>query len=168
LRFLGIGNGNDLADMYLRLQQRGHDVRVFVGEKETRDIFRGMLDFTDDWERELAWAKDGILIFEGVEWGETQDALRKKGFHVIGGSALGDRLETDRAFGQEIFRKIGLSTAAVHEFDDFDRAMDFIRKNRDRYVVKFSGEGFASTRNYVGVMDDGEDVIAVLRLQRDR
>src|SRR3954468_10141155 len=43
MRFLGIGKGNDLADMYLRIQQRGHDVRVYVGDPQARDIFRGML-----------------------------------------------------------------------------------------------------------------------------
>src|SRR5689334_13432138 len=132
MRFLGIGKGNDLADMYLRLQQRGHDVRVFVGDPEARDIFRGMLTFTEDWERDLEWARDGILIFEGIGWGETQDALRRKGFHVIGGSALGDRLETDRAFGQEVLRGMGLLTAASHPFDDFDRAIEFVRDNRMR------------------------------------
>jgi phosphoribosylamine--glycine ligase len=168
LRFLGIGKGNDLADMYLRIQQRGHDVRVYVGDPQARDIFRGMLTFTDDWQRELEWARDGILIFEGIGWGETQDALRKRGFHVIGGSALGDRLETDRAFGQDVLRRIGLSTAASHEFHNFDRAIEFVEKNRGRYVLKFSGEGFASTRNYVGTMDSGDDVLAVLHLQRDR
>ena len=154
--------------MYLRLAQRGHEVRVFVGDESAHDIFRGMLTFTDDWERDLAWARDGILIFEGIGWGETQDRLRKEGFHVIGGSALGDRLEMDREFGQDVLRRIGLVTAASHPFDDFDRAIAFVRQNRRRYVVKFSGHGFASTRNYVGEMDNADDVIAILELQRSR
>lgn len=154
--------------MYLRIQERGHDVRVYVGDAGARDIFRGMLTFVDDWERELEWARDGILIFEGIGWGETQDALRTRGFHVVGGSALGDRLETDRAFGQQVLRDIGLPTATSHEFFDFNEAMGFVKTNPGRYVVKFSGEGFASTRNYVGAIDSGEDVIAVLRLQRQR
>lgn len=168
MRFLGIGNGNDLADMYLRIQQRGHDVRVYVGDPHARDIFRGLLRFIDDWEGELEWARQGILIFEGVGWGATQDRLRKDGFRVIGGSALGDRLETDRAYGQAVLRSIGLETAASHPFDDFDRAIDFVRRHPRRYVVKFSGEGFASTRNYVGTMENGDDIVAVLRLQGDR
>jgi phosphoribosylamine---glycine ligase len=168
MHFLGIGKGNDHADMYLRLQQRGHDVRVFVGDPAARDIFRGMLTFTDDWKRDLGWARDGVLIFEGIGWGETQDALRQEGYHVIGGSALGDRLETDRAYAQQVLRDIGLRTAASHPFTSFEEAIAFVREQPGRYVIKYSGEGFASTRNYVGDMDDGEDVIAVLKLQRDR
>ncbi len=168
MRFLGIGKGNDLADLYWRLQQQGHEVRVFVGDKDARDIFAGMLTFTEDWQRELSWARDGILIFEGIGWGETQDRLRAEGFNVIGGSAVGDRLETDRAYGQNILRSVGLQTAAVHEFEDFDAAISAVQLSPARYVLKFSGEGFASTRNYVGEMEDGADVIAVLRLQRAR
>lgn len=172
MRFLGVGKGNDLADLYLRLQAQGHEVKVFVADPEAHDIFRGMLQFTDDWEEELPWirqaGRDGILIFEGIGWGETQDRLRREGFGVIGGSALGDRLETDREFGQQVLRRMGLQTAATHPFDDFDRAIAFVDRNRGRYVVKFSGEGFASTRNYVGEMEQGDDVLAVLRLQRDR
>jgi phosphoribosylamine--glycine ligase len=169
LRILGIGKGNDLADIYLRLQSSGHDVRVFVGDPEAHDIFRGMLTFTDDWQRDLAWVRDdGFILFEGIGWGETQDRLRAEGYRVIGGSALGDRLETDRAFGQEVLRGIGLLTAASHEFDDFDAAIRFVAQTRSRYVLKFSGQGFASTRNYVGEMENGDDVAAVLRLQRDR
>lgn len=168
MRFLGIGKGNDLADLYWRLQQQGHEVRVFVGDEDGRDIFAGMLTFTNDWERELQWAREGILIFEGIGWGETQDRLRAEGFNVIGGSAVGDRLETDRAYGQSILRSVGLQTAAVHEFEDFEEAIRAIQLSPARYVLKFSGQGFASTRNYVGEMEDGADVIAVLRLQRAR
>jgi phosphoribosylamine---glycine ligase len=172
VRFLGIGKGNDLADMYLRLQSAGHEVRVYVGEEEAHDIFAGMLTFTPDWQADLPWIReagpDGILIFEGIGWGETQDKLRTEGFNVIGGGALGDRLETDRAYGQQVLRDIGLATAESHEFESFERAISFVEKTRSRYVLKFSGQGFASTRNYVGELEDGADVIAVLRLQRDR
>jgi phosphoribosylamine--glycine ligase len=171
LRFLGIGKGNDLADMYLRLGEQGHEVRVYAGDPEARDIFAGMLQFTDDWQRDLAWIReagpDGVLLFEGIGWGETQDRLRSEGNQVIGGSALGDRLETDRAFGQELMRNAGLVTADTFEFEGFDAAIAFVEETRRRYVLKFSGQGFASTRNYVGEMEQGEDIVAVLRLQRD-
>jgi phosphoribosylamine--glycine ligase len=172
MRFLGVGKGNDCGDIYLRLQQRGHEVRVFVEDPEAHDIMEGMLTFTANWRDELEWIRragsDGIIIFEGVGWGETQDALRREGFQVVGGSAFGDRLEQDRSFGQEWMHRLGMHTAAVHEFSDFAEAIEFVERARQRFVLKFSGHGFASTRNYVGVMEDGADVAAVLRLQRSR
>ena len=172
MRFLGVGKGNDCGDIYLRLQQGGHEVRVFVEDAEARDIMEGMLSFTGDWRAELEWirsaGRDGIIIFEGVGWGETQDSLRREGFHVVGGSAFGDRLEQDRQFGQEWMHRLGMRTAAAHEFWDFNAAIEFVEREQQRLVLKFSGHGFASTRNYVGVMENGEDVSAVLRLQRSR
>lgn len=172
LRFLGVGKGNDLADLYYRLAADGHDVRVYAGDPEADDIFRGMLTRCNEWERELPWVREagaeGILIFEGVGWGETQDRLRAEGYNVIGGSALGDRLELDRAYGQQLLSEAGLSIAEHFEFENFNTAIEFVRERPGRYVLKYSGAGFASTRNYVGEMDRGEDIIAVLRQQRDR
>jgi phosphoribosylamine--glycine ligase len=172
MRFLGIGKGNDLGDMYLRLQAAGHDVRVHVDDPDSRDILAGMLRFIPDWRGELPWIReaneDGIIVFEGIGWGERQDELRAQGYHVVGGSGFGDRLESDRAFGQEWMHLIGMQTAAVREFDDFEEGRHFLEANPARYVLKFSGQGFASTRNYVGVMDSGADMIAVLDVQRRR
>jgi hypothetical protein len=57
VRFLGIGETNDLGDMYLRLKQDGHDVRVYRSYEDAADIMEGMLDFTSDWQRELGWVR---------------------------------------------------------------------------------------------------------------
>ncbi|HXI13841.1 MAG TPA: phosphoribosylglycinamide synthetase C domain-containing protein [Thermoanaerobaculia bacterium] len=172
MRFLGIGYGNDLGDLYLRLSARGHEVRVYVDDPELRDIMSGMMVFTLDWEADLGWIREaeqnGIIIFEGNGWGAIQDRLRAEGYNVVGGSALGDRLESDRAYGQQLLRDVGLQTAETFEFHDFDEAIRFLRREGRRFVLKFSGSGFASTRNYVGEMTSGADMIALLETQRDR
>ena len=46
MRFLGIGEYNDLAAMYHGLARRGHQVRVHVEDPSCRDIHAGMLAFT--------------------------------------------------------------------------------------------------------------------------
>ena len=166
MRFLGIGDTNDLAAMYRGLAQRGHDVRVFVRDAEYRDVFAGLLDFTDDWQGELAWLRasggDGIALFETASDGATQDALRREGFQVVGGSAFGDRLEADREFGQSVLRSIGLPTAASHPFADYRSASAFVKAHPARYVLKLNGADAARTRNCVGSADDGLDVAALL------
>ena len=152
MRFLGIGDTVDLGDMYLRLQSSGHEVRVHAADAEAHDVMRGMLCFTDDWRAELDWVreagKDGAILFETASLGETQDELRRGGFNVIGGSALGDRLENDREYGQSVLRSVGLRTARSHEFTNFDEAIDFVAKARGRYVFKLNGrhEGEAVIR----------------------
>jgi phosphoribosylamine--glycine ligase len=171
MRVLGVGHHNDLGDLYMRLMARGHEVRVYIADPESNDILAGLVDRSVSWESDLDWVRavpDGLVIFEETGWGQEQDRLRRQGFRVIGGSALGDRLENDRVFGQNALHDAGLRTARSFEFDGFDGAIAHILKEPARYVLKFSGEDFASTRSYVGVLDGGEDVLGALRLQRAR
>src|SRR3978361_1231270 len=106
MRFLGIGDTCDLAALYMRLLTEGHEVKVFVKEPLAQGTMAGVVPHTSRWESELDWVRasgdQGIILFENVAEarGELQDKLRKDGFHVIGGSAYGGRLENHRAFGQ--------------------------------------------------------------------
>jgi phosphoribosylamine--glycine ligase len=173
MRVLGIGNYNDLGDLYMRLASAGHAVRVHVADADSRDILDGLVERSQSWESDVDWVaaggrKDGLVLFEGTGWGILQDRLRRQGLRVIGGSALGDRLELDRVEGQRILERAGLRTAPTVEIDGFDEAIAFLERAPGRYVLKFSGGGFASTRSYVGVLDDARDLLAVLRLQRAR
>lgn len=43
MRFLGVGNYNDLGAMYHGLRQRGHELRVCVEDPACEDVFGGML-----------------------------------------------------------------------------------------------------------------------------
>ena len=172
MRFLGIGETNELGDMYLRLKSRGHDVRVYMSDEESAGVMDGMLHFTPDWKDELEWissaGNDGIIVFETASDGILQDKLRVKGYNVIGGSALGDRLESDRAYGQKVLQDHGIRTAAMHEFDDFSDAMDFVCKARRRYVLKLNGTIWSSMSTYAGQLNSGEDMLAVLRATKRR
>ena len=171
MRVLGVGETNDLGAMYHGLVQRGHQVKVFVQEQASRDVYAGMLDFTDDWRGEIAWLReagdDGFVLFESAVRGAEQDALRRDGLQVIGGAALGDRLECDREFGQEVLRGFGLHTAASHRFSGYQAAIDFLRRDGGRFVLKFNGANSPRTRNYVGEMDDSADMLALLGMYRD-
>lgn len=167
MRFLGIGETVDLGDMYLRLQAAGHEVKIFAGDAEAHDVMRGMLTFTEDWRAELPWVRDGgddgVILFETASLGAIQEELRGDGFNVIGGSALGDRLESDREYGQSVLRDHGMWTAASRDFTSFADAVAFVERVPGRYVFKLNGGDWSSTRGYVGVMPRGEDMVALLR-----
>jgi phosphoribosylamine--glycine ligase len=168
MRFLAIGDTCDMASMYVRLVEQGHEVRIFVSEPGCHDVLAGMVPRTPDWKQELGWVRaageDGIVIFENVSHnrGALQEELRRDGFHVVGGSAYGDRLENDRAFAQTTLAELDFPICRVEEFDTAESGQEFIARNPGRYVLKFNGHGFASADNYVGRMDDGRDVKAVI------
>jgi phosphoribosylamine--glycine ligase len=172
MRFLGVGTSCDLGAMYQRLMAAGHEVRVYNAELAEHGVMQGLLHHVEDWRKQLGWVReagaDGVIIFETAEQGAEQDQLRREGFFVVGGSALGDRLENDRAFGQAALAQVGLTTAPAHSFDDFDAAIAYIRAHPRRYVFKLNGSAASSWRNYVGQAPDGSDVVALLRGQAAR
>lgn len=158
--------------MYLRLVDEGHDVRVYIADFATLGVMEGLLQRVDDWRAELEWIREargeGVIVFEDAEHGALQDALRRDGFQVIGGSAFGDRLENDRGFGQSVLAELGLSTIEAHRFHRVGDAIDFIRERPARYVFKLDGGQWSSWRNYVGQAEDGGDMIALLLGQERR
>ncbi len=165
MRFLGVTETCDLGSLYMRLISEGHEVKVFVGEEAAGGTMAGLVPKAGDWRSELDWVgSDGIILFEAVSegYGALQDRLRAEGHRVVGGSAFGDRLENDRAYAQEVLEGLGLQTAAVREFDDASAGDSFLAAHPGRYVLKFSGPGFASSDNYVGQREDGSDVRAML------
>lgn len=140
------------------LKQEGHDVKLYIGEKGRRQNFDNLVKKTNNWKKEINWVgKDGLIIFDDVGWGKDQDRLRKKGYLVVGGSAGGDKLEMDREFGQEIFKKYGLKTVPLIDFDDIEDAILYVRKNKKPWVIK-RNDGMSKFMSYVGAFDDGRDV----------
>ena len=166
MRVLGITETCDLGSMYLRLLRDGHEVRVSVSERLASGTMAGMVPRTTDWRNELSWVREaggeGLILFEAVAFGELQDQLRADGFNVIGGSAFGDRLENDRAFAQQFLLENGLSIAPTREFEDVEEALEDLRTNPRRCVLKNSS---SAGETFVGLFPDGRDIAALLRLR---
>jgi len=140
------------------LKKEGHDVKLYISEKKRRNNFDNLVEKTKDWKKEISWVgKDGLIIFDDVGWGKDQDKLRKKGYLVVGGSAGGDKLEMDREFGQAIFKKYGLKTVPLVDFEDIEEAILHVRKNRNAWVIK-RNDGMSKFMSYVGAFEDGRDV----------
>lgn len=164
MRFLGIGDYCDLGSLYMRLLEEGHEVKVYISNPLCAGTLAGLVTHTENWRDEMAWVREagdqGIIIFENAAEGRgaLQDDLRRHGLHVIGGSAYGDRLENDRAFGQHVLRGLGLSICECHEFESARSASGFLYTHPGRYVVKFNGP----RESFVGRLDDGADVRAFL------
>jgi phosphoribosylamine---glycine ligase len=163
MRVLGVSETCDLGSMYLRLIAEGHEVRVAVSEPLAAGTMAGMVPRTADWRAELPWIREagseGFILFEAIGFGALQDELRRDGFNVVGGSALGDRLEEDRAFAQELLGSLGLRVAQAVEFDSIETALADLKARPRRCVFKRSA---SAGDTFVGELDDGRDVAAFL------
>ncbi|MDB5712695.1 MAG: hypothetical protein JWO15_92 [Sphingomonadales bacterium] len=169
MKFFGVTETCDLGALYMKLLAEGHEVRILVTEPMAQGTMAGIVDRVPDLETGLTWVgAGGIVIFESVSegFGERQDALRRRGFQVVGGSAYGDLLENDRAYGLGLLAELGFPEGHVWEFSDADLADEFLSQRPGRYVLKFSGSDHSSQDNYLGQSADGSDVRAVLAARK--
>ena len=166
MRVLGIGEWNDLGDLYLNLLRDGNDVRVYIADPKAHDILDGLVQRVEDWRDHLGWIREagdeGVIVFETVHHGPLQDELRASGYHVIGGSAVGDSLETNRSFGQQVMREIGLEVLPSWSFPDATAAASFIAAHPTRYVLKGDVGSSVICSTHIGKAPDGSDIIALL------
>jgi phosphoribosylamine--glycine ligase len=168
MRVLGVGETCDLGALYMSLAAERHEVRVAVSHPLAQGTMAGLVNIVSDWRAQLDWVRaagsDGIILFESVSegFGELQDALRRDGFNVIGGSAYGDRLENDRAYAQQLLAEVGLATIPAWSFATAAAAADFVRRCPARYALKRSGAEHSAGDTYVGMLADGRDMVAWL------
>lgn len=163
MRVLFVSRDLSGGDLCYRLKQEGNDVKLFIRDKDQRQNLEGMVTKTDDWKKELKWVgKSGLIVFDSTGFGREQDRLRKEGYSVVGGCELGDKMEDNRAFGESILSSCGISTIPSQSFSSLDAAIAFVKKRKGQWVVKQNGH-VSKIFNYVGHMDDGSDVIEILK-----
>jgi phosphoribosylamine--glycine ligase len=162
VKFLFVSLDGLIADTAWQVAKEGHAVKLSIESKTEREIGEGFVDKTDDWERDVPWAD--VVVFDDVlGQGKKASRLRAAGKLVVGGTAYTDRLEDDRAFGQQELKDAGVSIIPQDNFTSFPDAIAFVKQNPQRYVIKPSGEAQNLKQLlFVGEDEDGKDVIQVL------
>ncbi len=161
-KFLFASLSGLIGDIAWQVSKEGHDVRYYIEAEKERDIADGLVPKSKDWEKDANWA-DIVVFDDTLGQGTRAQTLRAAGKPVIGGTAYTDNLEDDRNFGQEELKKAGVTIIPYQQFDSFDPAIEFVKKNPDRYVIKPSGEAQnVKRRLFVGEEEDGIDVIGML------
>ena len=161
-KFLFASLSGLIGDIAWQVSKEGHEVRYYIEAEKERDIADGLVGKSKDWEKDANWA-DIVVFDDTLGQGTRAQTLRAGGKPVIGGTPYTDNLEDDRTFGQEELKKAGVTIIPYQEFDSFDPAIEFVKKNPDRYVIKPSGEAQnVKRRLFVGEEEDGIDVIGML------
>jgi phosphoribosylamine---glycine ligase len=160
-KFLFISRLGLIHDLSWQVQKEGHEVKYCILSKDDEDVADGLLEKVDSWEEHKDWAD--VLVFDDSDFGDACERLRKEGRLVVGGTKYTDRLEEDRDFGQSEMKGAGINTLPRWDFDSFDTALEFVRKNPERYVVKPNGKAQNDkVLSFVGQEEDGRDIINLL------
>lgn len=161
-KFLFVSYDGLIGDIAWQVIKEGNEAKYYIKSEDDQDIADGFVPKTDDWRKDSDWAD--VIIFDDVlGHGKMAAEMRLKGKFVIGGTEYTDRLEDDRAFGQEELKKLGVNIIPYGEFTSFDDAIDHVKSLPNKYVLKPSGEAQNIKRMlFVGEEEDGKDVIQVL------
>ena len=161
MKFLFVTEESLSADLAWQLKKEGHEVKMYCHGQGEKDVGLGFFEKVDEWEPLKDWAD--IIIFDDVGFGSKADQLRSEGKLVVGGSSYTDRLELDREFGQSELNAVGVDVLPSWNFTSFDEAIDFVRANPDRYVLKPSGKAQGEKELlFSGQEGDGKDIIQML------
>lgn len=161
-KFLFVSYDALISDVAWKILKEGHDVKYFIKNEAVKDVSDGFVPKSDDWEKDLDWAD--IVVFDDVlGMGTMAQEVRERNIPVIGGTPYTDQLEDDRSFGQEELKKAGIPIIPYETFTNFDKAIEYVKKNENRYVIKPSGEA-QNTKHFlfVGEEEDGKDVVQML------
>lgn len=160
-KFLFISHEALSGDLAWKIQNEGHQVKCWI--ENVTDEYDGFLDKVGgQWKDHIDWAD--VVVFDDTGFGKEADALRKTGKAVVGGSTYTDRLEEDREFGQSEMKRLGMLYSPSWDFDDYDKALQFIKENPGRYVYKPSGFVPSDWKGllFAGKEEDGKDLYEVL------
>ncbi len=161
-KFLFVTLDSLIADIAWRIKEEGHQVKYYVLNPDDMEVGEGFVEMVKDWNEWIDWAD--VIVFDDVlGQGKKAVELRKKGKIVIGGTEYTDKLEDDREFGQEELKRLGVNILPYKIFTNFDEAIEFVKQNPERYVLKPCGEA-ANLKGllFIGEEDDGRDIIQVL------
>lgn len=160
-KFLFVSHNGLIHDLAWTVSKEGNSVRYHIQSKTEKVVGDGFVEKTDDLDGSIAWAD--VVIFDDVGYASMAEKLRRNKKLVVGGCTYSDRLEFDRDFGQDEMKAAGMVTLPSFDFHTFDEALEFVKANPNRYVVKPSGKAQNDkVLSYVGQEDQGEDILQML------
>jgi phosphoribosylamine--glycine ligase len=162
MKILAVDCIGGMLDWCMRCIEAGHDVRLWImpRDNEKRNpIGDGYVNKVADWKGSMQWA-DLIVLSDNAHLMPEMDAFHKKGYPIFGPNSAGAKLELDRQFGQDAFKKAGIKTMPATSFTDYDQAKEYVLSKMERFVSKPNGDVdkalsyvSKSPRDMVGMLD---------------
>lgn len=142
MRLLIIDPAGAALDLSWRAGKLGHKVKHFIRQTpKTEHIGRGgMVDVVEDFAPWVNWA-DLIFNADNTRYLRELDVHRALGtVPIVGPSVEHAAWELDRHKGMQVFMTHGIEIPSCEEFNDYDKAIAYVKKENRRFVSKPSGD----------------------------
>ena len=137
-------------DIAMRAQKWGHDVRWFF-RRELRNerVGEGLVHRVADWRPWIRWA-DLVVLNDNTKYLRELDAWREREkVCVVGATCESATWELDRKTGQEVFKRAGIPVPPFREFNDYDSAIAYVKRENRAFVSKPSYDEPDKSLSYV-------------------
>lgn len=175
MRFNLISKDGDGVGFAIRLQDEGHEVRAFIDAEAATNIGDGLVPKVGSIHDMLLDAKPDadVFIFDTSGDGLLADYLRGRGYPVVGGCPIADRLERDREFGLNVMSTCGDGDIASIKipksinFTSFEDAIEYVSNNPDEKLV-YKPSNLLGDKSPSHVSYNAEDMLQLLEnVERD-
>lgn len=136
MRLLIVDPQGVALEFAIRCKAAGHDVKHFITQTEkTKNIGRGLVDVVDDLEKWLLWPTV-VFAADNVKYLRHIERARQAGVLCIAPTEETAAWELDRTVGMRVMRRAGIAVPSYVEFDDYDKAIAYVKKRMTRFVSK--------------------------------
>src|SRR2546428_5427387 len=139
VKFAFISPTGLMLPWWIKLQEEGHEVRVWIPSEQHRRIGDGMVEKAPSSDALASWGgEDAIYTFDLTSKGGLADAIQRSGRNVIGGASFLDKLEKDRGWSERVAQSLGLRLPRHEEFKSFSDAIAWIhrRPKKEQWFYK--------------------------------
>jgi phosphoribosylamine--glycine ligase len=143
MRILVLDAGGNGLDFAMRALRAGHNVRLYIPDKPRLVLIgRGLVQRVPNWREWVRWADLVFLTDNTAYLTELPQVMRALGANpvVFGATAISAEWELDRDCGMSLFRGKGIAVPPSKEFNDYDRAIAYVKKEDRPFVSKPSGD----------------------------
>jgi len=149
MKVLFIDTDGVCTSMALQAQYAGHQCRAFISPQRCDNIARGLVTRVADWRAHMDWAD--LIVMTGVgKYMRELNGYFEKGYPIMGTNWHAAQLEIDREIGMECFERAGFPCVPYQTFEDYDSAIAFVKKNKDKaYVSKPLHDNADKSTSYV-------------------
>ncbi|HPD18747.1 MAG TPA: phosphoribosylamine--glycine ligase, partial [Candidatus Goldiibacteriota bacterium] len=114
-----------------------------------------LLKFAKEKEIDLTIVGPEIPLVNGIT-----DVFKKAGLKIFGPDKRAAMLEGSKSFTKELLRKNKIPTAGFEKFNDYNKAISFIKDNK-KYPIVVKADGLAAGKGVLICNDEFEAISAV-------
>lgn len=123
-------------DWTMRCISDGHQVKWLVKpDEKVAKVGKGIVERVSDIYDWVKWP-DMVFFCDNTYHLQLGEYWRKRGVPVIGPSEEASDWELDRSIGMKVLKNCGVECPPTKEFNDYDKAIAFVKKTMLKYVSK--------------------------------